>query len=231
MPVKSLTLVVTAALSLSATTQSAHALQQSVALGARLGTLGIGADMTIAVNENVAFRGGAGFLGFDVDLTGMFGLASNRSAELSLPTMVYTLGAEVSSGPLRGGAGLLFRSGDPVHEITYRPGATIDIGGGFYQHPEVRSLTTTLISGSTAPYLLVGFRSRSARAFDFVLDLGAVMHFNPEFDMAATGDPAVLNSPRFRADLETERGWTEDDAASFVNFWPVVSLGVRYRVR
>ena len=231
MPTKYLTLVVTVVLSLTAAARSAHALQQNIALGARLGTLGIGADITVALSEGVAIRGGAGFLGFDVDLTGMFGLAANRTAELSLPTVLYTLGAEVSSGPFRAGAGLLVRSSDPVHEITYQPGATIDIGGGFYQHPEVRTLTTTLISGSTAPYVLVGFRSRSARAFDFVLDLGAVMHLNPEFDMAATGDPAVLNSPRFRADLETERRWTEDDSASFVNFWPVVSLGVRYRVR
>ena len=231
MPTKSLTLVVTVALWLTAPTQSAHALQQDIALGARLGTLGIGGDITVALNESVAIRGGAGFLGFDVDLTGMFGLAANRTAELSLPTVLYTLGAEVSSGPFRGGAGLLVRSGDPVHEITYQPGATIDIGGGFYQHPEVRTLTTTLISGSAAPYVLMGFRSRSAQAIDFVLDLGAVLHLNPKFDMTATGDPAVLNSPRFRADLETERRWTEDDSASFVNFWPVVSLGLRYRLR
>ena len=231
LPMKRFAVVATLALAFAVPGRPSLAMQQDIKLGARLGSLGFGAEATVFFNDNVAIRGGAGFLGFDVDLTGMFGLAANRTAELSLPTMLYTLGAELSSGPFRAGAGLLIRSGDPVHEITYQPGATIDIGGGFYQHPEVETLTTTLISGSTAPYLLVGFRSRSARAIDFVLDLGAVMHLNPKFDMTATGDPAVLNSPRFRADLETERRWTEDDSASFVNFWPVVSLGVRYRVR
>ena len=228
---KRLAVVATLALAFAVPGRPSFAMQQDIKLGARLGSLGFGADVSVSFNENVAIQGGAGFLGFDVDLTGMFGLAANRTAELSLPTVLYTLGAEVSSGPFRAGVGLLIRSGDPVHEITYQPGATIDIGGGFYQHPEVRTLTTTLISGSTAPYVLVGFRSRSARAFDFVLDLGAVLHLNPKFDMTATGDPAVLNSPRFRADLETERAWTEDDSASFVNFWPAVSVGVRYRVR
>ena len=42
---------------------------------------------------------------------------------------------------------------------------------------------------------------------------------------------AVLNSPRFRADLATERRLAEDDAASVVRFWPIISVGVRYGLR
>jgi len=219
------------ALALAAQGPSAHAMQQDIALGTRVGTLGIGADVAVSLHENVAIRGGAGFLGFDVDLTGMFGLAANRTAELSLPTALYTVGAEASSGPFRAGAGLLFRSADPIHEITYESGATIDIGGGFYQHPEILTLTTTLISGSTAPYALIGMTSRLKRGFEFVVDLGAVLHLNPKFDMTATGDPTVLNSPRFRADLDNERWLAENDAGSFVKFWPIISLGVRRGLR
>lgn len=228
---KRFVLLATVVLSLTALGQAAHAIQREIAVGARLGTLGFGADVVIAVNERFAVRGGAGFLGFDVDLTGKFGLAPNRTAELSLPTALYTIGGEVSSGLLRGGAGLLIRSGDPTHEITYQSGATIDIGGGFYQHPEIRTLTTALSSGSVAPYVLFGLASRSTRGFSFVADLGAVLHLAPKFDMTATGDPVVLNSPRFRADLETERREAEDDAVGFVNFWPIISIGLRYRLR
>ena len=205
--------------------------QQEIAVGARLGTLGIGADIAVALNERLAIRGGAGFLGFDLDLTGMFGLASHRTAELSLPAMVYTLGAELSSGPFRVGAGLLIRSGDPTHEIAYQDSATIDIGGGFYQYPEVHTLTTTLVSGSATPFVLFSLGSTPARGFGVVVDLGAVLHLNPQFDMTATGDPAVLNSARFQTDLETERRWAEDDASRFVNFWPMLSVGLRYGLR
>lgn len=49
--------------------------------------------------------------------------------------------------------------------------------------------------------------------------------------MTATGDPAVLNSSRFRTDLDVERRLAEEDAGSFVRFWPIVSLGVRYGLR
>ncbi len=223
--------VVKLALLLAAPSPSAHAMQQDIAVGPQLGTLGLGADVAVALTQHVAIRGGIGFLGFDVDLTGMFGLAPNRTAVLSLPTALFTIGAETSSGPFRAGAGLLIRSSDPTHEITYQSGATIDIGGGFYQHPEVQTLTTTLVSGSTAPYVLIGFGSRLQRGFEFVVDLGAVLHLNRQLDMAATGDPMILNSPKFRADLETERLEAENDSASFVSYWPIVSLGLRYGLR
>ena len=223
--------VVGLAVGVAASAQPVGAVQQDIAVGARLGTLGIGAEVAVELHDRLAIRGGAGFLGFNLDLTGMFGLASNRTAELSLPAMVYTLGAELSSGPFRVGAGLLRRSGDPTHEIAYQDSATIDIGGSFYQYPEVHTLTTTLVSGSTTPYVLFSLGSTPARGFGVVVDLGAVLHLNPQFDMTATGDPAVLNSSRFQTDLETERRSVEDDASRFVNFWPMLSVGLRYGLR
>lgn len=218
------------ALSLSAWAEPAQAFQGNVSLGVRAGTLGFGAEVVTALDERVAVRAGAGFLGFDIDLTGRFGLAGNRTAELSLPTGLLSLGVEFSfaSGLLRAGGGMVMRSNDPVHVITYQSGASIRIGEGGYRHPEVLTVTTTLTSGTAAPYVLVGLGSNSARGLGLVLDLGAVMNVAPRFDMTATGDPAVMSSPGFRTDLEAERLQAEGDASVFVNVWPVVSLGLRY---
>ena len=223
---------VTLALSLTAWGQPAQAMQGNIALGVRAGTLGLGAEVVTALDERVAVRAGAGFLGFDVDLTGRFGLAGDRTAKLSLPTALLSLGVEFSfaSGLLRAGGGMVMRTHDPVHVITYEDGASISIGGGGYRYPEVLSVTTTLVSGTTAPYVLVGLGSNSGSGFGLVLDLGAVVHLTPRFDMTATGDPRVMNSPGFHADLETERLQTESDASTFVNFWPVVSVGLRYGI-
>ena len=225
---KQFTLILIAALSLLTPTQPASALQENVAIGARLGTLGMGGDVVVAYNENFALRGGAGLYGFGLDLTGRFGLADNRTAELSLPSAMFTIGAEVSSGALRAGAGLLVRAGDPVHEITYGSGASIDIGGGYYTQAEVRTLATTLVSGPITPYALFGYGSHLSRGFGFVVDIGAAFPQNAGFEMAATGDPAVLGSARFQTDLEAERREAEDDAGAWLNFWPIVSLGLRY---
>lgn len=225
------TLIVVAVLSLSAPGRPARALQDNITADARFGTLGIGADVAVAFDERFAIRGGAGFLGFDVDLTGRFGLADNRTAELSLPGALYTIGAEVSAGAFRAGAGVLIKSGDPTYEITYGSGASIDIGGSYYRQPQVRTLTTTLVSGSAAPYALLGFAPNLSPRIGLLVDLGAAFPQDAAFEMAATGDPAVLNSPEFRADLETEQREAEDDAGEFLNYWPIVSIGLRYRLR
>ena len=225
---KQFTLVLFAVLSLLAPAQPARALQENIALGAHLGTLGMGADVGVAFNETFALRGGAGLYGFGLDLTGRFGLADDRTAELSLPSAMFTIGAEVSSGALRAGAGLLMRAGDPVYEITYGNGASIDIGGGYYTQPEVRTLATTLVSGSVAPYALLGYGSTRSRGLGFVVDAGAAFPLDAGFEMSATGDAAVLGSARFQTDLETERREAENDAGGWLSIWPIVSLGLRY---
>jgi len=117
-------------LSLTAWVQPAQAFQANVSLGVRAGTLGFGAEVVAALDERVAVRAGAGFLGLDVDLTGRFGLAGNRTAELSLPTGLLSLGVEFAfaAGRLRAGGGMVMRSNDPVHVITYESGASIRIG-------------------------------------------------------------------------------------------------------
>lgn len=217
--------------SLLAGGRPALALQGNISVGGRVGTLGMGAEITVAVSERVAIRGGAGFLGFEVDVTERSNLASNRTAELSLPSALLDIGAEFSSGILKAGAGLLIRSGDPAYEITYGSGASIDIGGSYYTEPDVSTLTTTLVSGSIAPYALLGFAPDLSPGLTLVVDLGAALPLDAGFEMSATGDPAVLSSSGFRADLEAERREAEDDAGGWLNYWPIVSVGLRYQLR
>ena len=217
--------------SLPASGRPALALQGNISVGGRVGTLGMGAEVTVALNERVAIRGGIGFLGFEIDVTERSNLAGNRTAELSLPGALLTVGAERSFGVLRGEAGLLMRSGDPAYEITYGGGASIDIGGGYYRQPDVSTLTTTLVSGSIAPYALLGFAPTLSRGIALLVDLGAAFPLDAGLEMSATGDAAVLNSSGFRADLETERRDAEADAGAFLNYWPIISIGLRYGLR
>ena len=218
-------------MSLLASGQPALALQGNISVGGRVGTLGMGAEVTVALNERVAIRGGIGFFGFSVDVTERSNLAGNRTAELSLPGTLYTVGAERSFGVVRAEAGLLMRSGDPAYEITYGSGASIDIGGGYYREPDVGTLTTTLVSGSIAPYALLGFATNLSRGIALVVDLGAAFPLDAGLEMSATGDAAVLNSSGFRADLETERRDAEADAGAFLNYWPIISIGLRHGLR
>ena len=217
-------------LSLSAPASHARGMQQ-VAVGARVGTLGIGADVAVPVYDRIAVRGAAGLLGFDLDLTGRFGLDDDRAATLKLPAAFYSLGADVELGNLRVGAGVLFKSGEPAYRVTLDPGANIVIGGGTYQETEVKTLTTTLSSGVVAPYIALGFGSHLSSGFSFAADIGVALPVGVELTMAATGDETLIASSSFRTDLALKEKETNDDAGGFVNYWPIVSVGLRYGLR
>lgn len=217
-------------LSLSAPASHARGLQQ-VAVGARVGSLGIGADVSVPVYDRIAVRGAAGLLGFDLDLTGRFGLDPDRTARLTLPTALYTLGADVRLGDLHVGAGVLFRSGDPAYRVTLDPGANIVIGRSTYKETEVKTLTTTLSSGAVAPYVALGFGSHLSPGFSFAADIGVALPVGVELTMAATGDETLIGSSSFRTNLALKETQTNDDAGGFVNYWPIVSVGLRYGLR
>lgn len=216
-----------ALLSLLAVAPPLHAMQRGISVGARVGTLGIGADVAAPVGNQIAIRGGAGLLGFDMDMTGRFGLADNRTAELSLPQAFYTVGAEFSILGLRAGAGILIKSGDPSYRITLDRGATIDIGANTYTEPEVGTLTTTYSWSSGAPYIQIGLGSLTSSGFGFVIDVGAVLLNDSSFSMTAGGDEAVLASRQFLDDLRLEEREVRDDAGGWADFWPIVSVGFR----
>lgn len=217
------------ALSLAVPATPAPAMQNvMVTAGARAGTLGIGPEVAIALNEQFGLRGGAGLIGFDIGLTGRFGLADKRTAKLTFPKAFYTLGADFRLLGMRVGAGLLFKSKDPTYTVTLDSAATIDIGKGTYTEPDVKTLATTLSSGNRAPYVLLGFGSRSSTGLSFTADIGVVRLMDAELTQAATGNGTLLTSKQFLDDLALEQEETRDDFGSFVNYWPIVSISVRY---
>ena len=221
--------VLPSVIALSLTVPATPALaMQNLMVGARAGTLGIGPEVAVGLSEQITLRGGAGLLGFDMNLTGRFGLADKRTAKLTFPKAFYTLGADLQFTSLRVGGGILFKSKDPTYRVTLDEGASIDIGDGKYTEPEVATLTTTLSSGGRAPYLLLGFGSRSTSGLSITADIGVVRLTDAELTMAATGDEELLKSNGFRLNLALEEEETRDDFGSFVNYWPIVSVSVRY---
>ena len=196
-----------------------------------MGTVGMGADIAVPVHERIVLRGGAGLLGFDLDLTGRFGIDDDRTATLTLPTALFTLGGDVQLGSLRVGAGVLIKAGQPAYRVTLDPGANVVIGRGTYQETEVKTLTTTVSGGAAAPYVLLGFGSQVSPGLSFAADIGVAVPTGVELTMSATGDDAVIGSASFRENLALKQKDTNDDAGGFVNYWPLISVGVRYGLR
>lgn len=213
---------------LATTTTSAAA--QSVWLGGRAGTFGVGFDVSVAANDWFVLRGGTGGHGAYTDLTSVSRLDDNRTGTLQFPKMIYTIGADIEMGNFRIGGGMLYKNEDPYYAIRLGDGATIDIGGGSYTEPEVTQLTTTLHSEPWAPYVLLGFGQHNASGLGLFLDVGVAFLDHPELSMSASGDPSVLRSRGFRDDLRAEQRSVRDDMGDLVNFWPIFNLGIRYGI-
>lgn len=203
---------------------------QSLWLGGRAGTFGVGFDVSVAANDWFVLRGGTGGHNAHTDLTSVYRLADNRTGTLQFPKRIYTIGADIEMGNFRIGGGMLYKSEDPYYAIRLGDGATIDIGEGSYTEPEVTQLTTTLRSEPWAPYVLVGFGQHNASGLGLFLDVGVAFLEHTELRMSAKGDPSVLRSRGFRDDLRAEQRSVRDDLGDLVNFWPILNLGIRYGI-
>lgn len=201
---------------------------QDLTIGARTGTLGHGAEVVLITSRVFSLRAGAGLMGLDADITTLSGLADNRTGTLVVPRSVYTLGADLAVGNFRIGGGVLYKKNDPVYAITLADGAEIDIGNSTYTAPEVTRLSTTLLSESWAPYVLVGLGQHVGRGIGLFLDAGVAFLDEPALAMTAAGDGRVLASRRFRRDLRTEEQELRRDAGDLVRYWPILSLGVQF---
>ena len=116
----------------------------------------------------------------------------------------------------------------PFYEVTLGSGTTIDIGANSYTSEQVSSLAASLEATSRAPYFLLGFGSTVANGLGMYMDLGAVLLSDTAIEVGATGDAAVLGTASFQSNLEAEARAIEEDAGAFLNYWPILTLGLRY---
>lgn len=219
-----LSLIITASLTL--TPRAAGAMQ--LTFGARAGTLGLGAEVALVTDNGVSLRAGAGFAGFDADVTSILQLDANRKGRLAVPRSMYTLGLDIPVGNFRIGGGVLYKENNPVYALNLGDGAQIDIGGSTYTQPEVTQLTTTLVSREWAPYALVGLGQHIRRGLGLFLDMGVAFLGDSDLAMTATGDGRLLASRRFRRDLNTEQQNLRADAGDLVRYWPILSVGIQF---
>ncbi len=206
------------------------AARQTLWVGGRVGTLGVGADLAVVLNDAIALRGGAGLLDVNADLTSVSGLADRRTGVLTLPRSVYTLGVEMETAGIRLGGGMMYKSEDPFYTIRLQEEASIDIGMGSYMHPEVTRLRATVHSDPWAPYALIGFGRQRGAGLRFFLDLGVVLLDRSRIELSADGEKSVLETDSFRDDLRAETLEVRADIGDWVNYWPILSLGIRYGI-
>jgi hypothetical protein len=213
-------LTLAAAVSASA---PARAAAQTAGIGIRAGTLGLGADIAVALTERVVARGGIGVSPIDPDAT-----FSEIDVTAELPTW-YNAGLDFYlNGAVRLGAGVLLKPSDPTLRGVFTQDQ--EIGGQTFTPQEIGTLIGVINSRGPAPYVLIGFGKHTTPGTGLYVDFGVALMGEPQFELDARGGTLNSQSGAFRDALDREAQEFEDDAAAYLRFWPILNLGLRIGV-
>lgn len=188
-----------------------------IAISPHVGTLGIGADLSVGLLPALGVRAGGNFqpwkpkLEFD-DLEYTIDLAS--------PSWFGVLDLYVA-GPLRLSGGAVAFTNDT--KIDARVTQSVDIGNSTYTPEQISSIQGVFDANHVAPYAGIGFgKTPRSSGVGFSMDLGVAFHGAPGVDLTASGQ--LASNPAFQAELAREEAKVQDDAKSF-RVYPVVAVG------
>jgi hypothetical protein len=197
--------------------------QAAIAVGARIGTLGVGFDLTSRVTDSLNIRASFHpipsytFSGSDDELDYDFKLKMN--------TLGGLLDFHPGGGGFRLSGGLIFNKNKLT--ATAVPTATFDVGNHTYSAAQVGSLVGNVDFKKTAPYAGIGFGNAvSDKKIGVVFDLGVLIQGSPRVSLAASGP--IASNATFQQDLAIEQGDLQDDIDP-IKYYPMVSIGLTYK--
>lgn len=199
------------------------------ALGANVGTTGLGVEAQFMISPKVTLRGGFDSLQFDEEVEGD-GILYDGELDFSTGGVFLDLhptgGAFFLSGGAYFGERSLGVSGTP------EPGTTVEIGDDTFTAAQIGTLQGDLDFGGTAPFIGLGWNNTFTRerrvGFKFLV--GAAFGSDPDATLVRVGGTALspADQARLDAELTAEELEIEEEADGFKAF-PVVQLGLAVR--
>lgn len=196
--------------------------QSPVGIAFRAGTLGFGGEVALSVSEEVTLRGGAGLSTLDATTR-----LEDIPVQLDLPNAWYDVGVDwFATNSFRLGTGILFQPTNPVIEgLVVQP---VELGGQPVTPDELGMLTGVVRTRNRIPYLRAGFGRHTSPGFGFFLDAGVGLLGSPTIDLEASG--GSMDATTLRALLDSEATAIEANLKTYLRFWPILSVGVRYGI-
>jgi len=192
---------------------------QGLGLAARAGTLGLGSEAAIGVTDRIVLRGGFGVNPFDPSAT-----LDDIDVELSIPTW-YNAGVDIYlNGAMRVGGGVLIKREDP--SLRAELDGPQDIGGTTFTPEEIGTVSGVFDSADQLPFLLIGFGKHTVPGVALFIDLGLAFLGESDVSLDASGG-TLSDDPATQAALDQEAQDFEDDLPTYLQFWPILSLGLR----
>lgn len=199
---------------------SSAAADDNLWLGAKVGTLGFGAEATWRAVPYLDLR--AGFNAYSLDKDGTeAGIDYDGNADLR--TLYATANLRVPLSPFRVTAGI-FNNGNEL-TLTSRETSTYQIGSETYTSDEVGTLRAGASFDDWAPYVGIGFDFRLLDTLGLHIDGGVLRQGSAVVALSADG-PIASNS-QFQQQLEAERAELQKSVEDY-EFYPVVSVGLSF---
>ena len=195
---------------------------QGIALGAKIGTLGPGLDVTVSLVDRLNLRVNGNYLKISAETTQS---DIDYDADLTLGSALAMLDWHPFGNNFRISAGAVYNGNELGLEAT--PTDSVDIGGTDYTPAQIGTLTGDATFDKFGPYIGIGFGNavKEDMALTFVFDLGVVFHGAPEINLDADGP--IASVPSFQSDLVEEEEDVEDDISAF-KIYPVLAFGLAY---
>jgi hypothetical protein len=213
----------------------------SVGAGAKVSTLGAGAEVAFPLAHR--FNARAGFNLFNYDRTfNKDGVAYKGTLNLrSVPALLdfFPFGGGFHLSP-----GLLVYNGNRVNANASVPGGqSFTLGGTTYFSDATQPVSGTgkLSLNAAAPMFLFGWGNlvpRSRRRFSVSIEAGAAYQGSPSIklnlsgsvcdDAIGTNCRAISGDPTVESQIVTEQNKLNHDASPY-KFYPVISFGIGYK--
>lgn len=191
---------------------------QGLTVGARAGTLGLGAEVAMGLSDMITVRGGFGL--FPLEYEGEF---DEQGYTVFFPTSIWSAGVDLylGGGPIRLMGGVMGRSGNLEVESSWTDERTI--GDETYQGSG--SLKGILEQAAVAPFAGIGFGKHTRGGFGFFLDMGLAFTGDPDVSLVPGGE--IANQPGIQEEIEREEQNIEEDAGGYLKYWPIISIGFK----
>ncbi|HWP36732.1 MAG TPA: hypothetical protein VNL18_04175 [Gemmatimonadales bacterium] len=212
---------VLAAIAAVVTTSTVNGQGIPISIGVRASTLGLGGELALGLTDRVELRGVGNYFSLDRDMD-LSGTPFNVDLKLRSAGALLDL---YLAGPLRLTAGGMWNGNNLSGNATIS--GTVSIGDSTYTATQVGRLDATLDFKKFAPYVGFGFSGRGRVSFFF--DLGLVLQGSPDISYVPTTTLTGAARTTLLAEVDKEITQVEDDI-SFFKYYPVVGLGLRFKL-
>lgn len=196
-----------------------------LSLGPKIGTTGIGLDLTFGVTRFLNLRSGFNYGSFTMNTD--WGDVE-YDTELDMTSIPLLVDWYPAGGHFRITGGFYIQPGTQA-DIDATPNKPVQIGSHTYGPEVIGTLSGKIeVDNTFAPYLGIGFGNAVGRdrRLTFSLDLGVIFQAY-DVSLASDGPGMTAKLDLFREDIQKEEEKIQDDLDDF-KFYPVLTLGFGY---